>query len=550
MSDIPFNEKYYMKGGLAYTEDHVVIKNLFFLANSEKELEPQLLKTYFERYGRVERLHLFPRKKQTTSMGNNIGRGTRAGYVVFANSCDAAKALWVLLHNGGGCRIIVGPSYTWYQPDAEKMPQGPDNVDPNKPPAAILKLNDHCLEHICKQLSLLDGIHFARTCFRFRSVYEGISPHLHESINFELLKAMSAWNLRDFFELSGRNIKVIEGTIPRKNCHHVCSFLSKNCINLQSLRIRNNSFILEVPNIFKLFSNLNSLQVLELHKCDLNDEHLQALKHLKQLKTLDLSKNSKLTGLYMNCLPNSIESLILSLCFRLKPKSVNEMLTGLPLLKELHTDGVFLSPHSQDAFNVSCCTSLEILSISYAESFIARYEHIAMLPSLKKLIMRISYQEGKMSPKLITWLVEQKSKQLEHLEILNAYLFNNEILREIGKLTALQMLILPGQNVITDRGLEALFNLQELREIKINSTSGITNKGVLQLILVCPKLQVLHLKHCRLLTDQLLLDIILNLKDNGNHRPLPIKLYMIGTRITQSSLRNADVAAKNIIDVL
>lgn len=108
----------------------------------------------------------------------------------------------------------------------------------------------------------------------------------------------------------------------------------------------------------------------------------------------------------------------------------------------------------------------------------------------------------------------------------------------------MRTLNLPDDNVLTDRGLEALFTLQELIEITINC-KRITDNGVLRLILACPKLQVLHLEYCSQLTDKLIYEIISKLKNNSD-RPLPIKLFM--PRTTAYKLTN--VTDKDIIDVV
>ncbi|KAL7727190.1 hypothetical protein ACLKA6_004455 [Drosophila palustris] len=525
MLRFPSCEQYFWKGKLAYTEDDVLIKKLFFFVDTDKELEQQQFQKHFEKYGCIERLDLYPSES-----------GRQSGHVTFANPCDAAEALWRIRQDFSG-RINLLPSYSWHQPDAEQMPQRPENVDPNEP-AAIMKLNDYCLGHIFSLLSLRDRIHFARTCYRFRNIYEGMSPSLDKSITFELFEGMTAWELRDFFQLSGRYIKKIDGNVPW-NWKSVFSFLGKHCINLQSLMCGNgiapNFFKF---NVFKLFANLNSLQSLELSYCGLADEHLQALMHLKQLKKLDLSSNYCLTGLYFNCLPNSIESLALNGCSNLKPTFLNEMLRGLPLLKELHLSDYTLSPDTQ-------CKSLEILSFDYDNDRLAEYEHIARLPRLKKLILISSLRgENVISPKLISWLVEHKSKQLEHFEIDVIWCnVHDELLLEIGKLTALHTLILHDASAITNRGLGGLFTLQNLREIKINDNKYITDEDVLGLILACPKLQVLNLRCCFKLTDKLLRGITLTLQNNQYNRPLPIKLYM-------THKLSSDVAAKNIIDVI
>ncbi|KAM8714942.1 hypothetical protein ACLKA7_002054 [Drosophila subpalustris] len=527
-----------MKGELAYTEDHVLVRSLS-LVNIARKLKQQQLQKYFEEYGCVESLDLYTSEN-----------GTRTGCVAFADPCDAATALRDRFHLVSGCRITARSSYSWRQPDAVKMSHGPEN-------APIMLLNDHCLEYIFRQLNLPDRIHFARSCFRFRSIYEGMSPLLDKSINFKVFKSLTLWDLHDFFQLSGCNVKKIEGFMPRLHFIHVCSLLGMHCINLQSLKIRNNNYTDLKCNthIFKTVANLSSLQNLELDGCGLTDDHLHALKHLGQLKKLNLSNNGMMTGRYMNCLPNSIVSLTLSGCNRLKPKLVNEMLGRFLLLKELHIIDNGLGPRIQGLFNGNCFQSLEVLSISYDSNNFAEYEHVARLPSLRKLVLDTSFQRNEISPKLITWLVEHKSRQLEHFQLTNLLSLSNchvndEFFLEIGKLTALQTLIVKWRNAITDRGLEALFTLQDLREIHIKYNWKISENAVRRLILACHKLQVLHLEHCDQLTDKLLQDLILELRNDQFHRPLPIKLNMTGNKVSQFTLQSADVAAKNIINAI
>ncbi|KAL7740871.1 hypothetical protein ACLKA6_014036 [Drosophila palustris] len=265
-----------MKGGLAYTQDHVLVRSLL-LVNIAEKLEQQQLQKYFESYGCVERLDLYP-----------IENGGRTGCVVFANPCDAAIALRAMFHDVSGCRIRVRSSYSWQQPDAD---------EPDETPSAIMKLDDHCLEQIFSQLAVPDRVHFARTCSRFRNIYEEMSPSLDKS----------------------------------------------------SMIIKHNSFTNLKINIFQMFAHPNSLQNLALQRV--------------------------------------------------------------------------------------------------------------------------------ISPTIITWLAEHKSEQLEYFEISNAFsnYINDEILLEIGKLTALHTLNLQDGNTITDRGLNALFTLQELREINVTSGKQITD---------------------------------------------------------------------------
>ncbi|XP_034480145.1 uncharacterized protein LOC117785962 [Drosophila innubila] len=536
MSGLSPKKNYYIKQQLAYTEDHVLIKNLF-LSSISQGLEQQQLRDYFGGFGRVLRLHLF-------SSGRRIK--TKTGYVAFANPRHAAKVLQRKVHYVNEFRFCVQPSDSWHQPDVQKKSHNRGNISPNETPAEIMKLNDHCLEHILSHLSLPDRIHFARTCTRFRNIYEGMSPTLDKSIQFHVFEEMTAWDLRDFFQLSGRHVKQIEGIIPQRHCKRVCNFLGTHCINLQSLRILSNKLTSE--NTFQMFANLNSLKSLELRGCNLTNQNLQALRQLNQLKKLDLSNNERLTGAHMNCLPDSIESLTLNNC-RLKPELINRMLGRLILLKELHTNCIHVSAGIEQIVNEKCCESLEVLSITCSDFGLTEYKHIARLPSLKKLILNIFRDVNAIPPMLMQWLVEHKSMQLEHLEIRTPNCINAETLVDIGKLNALRTLYLPQNDVINDRALEALFTLHNLEEINMKYCMNMTENGVLRLILACPKLQVLHLEGCVRITDKLLNDIISKLQTNHYHRPLPIKINMSGTHDSQLTIPNGDVDAKNIINV-
>ncbi|KAL7738361.1 hypothetical protein ACLKA6_006681 [Drosophila palustris] len=536
MSGHSAKRNYYFKKQVAYTEDHVLVKSLF-LSSIAQGLEHQQLRNYFGGFGRIVRLHLFSNGKTPK----------KSGFVSFANGRSAAKVLQRKAHYINDFRILVQPSYSWHQPDSQKTSRKPGNVDPNETPAEIMKLNDHCLEHIFSHLSLPDRIHFARTCIRFRNIYVGMSPTLDKSIHFSVFQELTAWDLRDFFKLSGINVKQIEGAIPQRHCKRVCSFIGIHCINLQSLRIWSNK--LSPYNTSQMFENLNRLENLELRGCSLTNQNLKSLSDLGQLKKLDLSSNERLTGGLMNSLPKSIESLTLLHCGGLKPEYISGMLGGLPLLKELHTNCTYVFTAIEQLVNDKCCESLEVLSISCTDYGLTEYKHIARLPSLKKLILSVFRDQNTLPPMLMQWLVEHKSKQLEHLEIRTPNCINADILVDIGKLSALRMLYLPDNDVITDRALEAIYSLEDLQEIHMKYCMTVTDTGVLRLILACPKLRVLHLEECEQLTDRLLHDIILKLKKNPSNRPLPIKIYMSGTKHRQLTLLNAVENAKNIIDL-
>ncbi|TDG53500.1 hypothetical protein AWZ03_000315 [Drosophila navojoa] len=546
----PSQQNYYFRKSIAYTEDHIVVKKLF-LYNVAAELQQQEVLAYFGSFGRVLRLQLFTsqahRKQQPQP--HELCRKTKTGYVYFSNPRDAATALRKSLHMINGRRLSVQANDSWHQPDAYGgQPEEPAAAGAVGGASDILKLNDHCLEHIIRQLTLPDRIHFARSCTRFRSVYQQVSPALHRSISFDVFDAMTVWDMRDFFVLSGRHVQRIEGIIPPGRCQRLCEFFGLHCVNLRSMRVTASK--LTVRNMHKIFARLEQLEELQLRACALNNSSLLALKHLSQLKWLDLSDNHQLTGVNMNCLPASIEQLSLTSCNGLQSKYLPRICKALTRLRELNLKAVYtITTGFQLMVSGKCCPALEEITLSSGPA--NEYEHIAKLPALKKLIL-YSYEQGTvLRPELLTWLVEHKAQQLLHFEARGQNSINAEMLAQIGQLQALRTLCLPHNNAVGDRELES-FRLLQLEQINLKYWPNLSNAAVLRLVLACPKLRELHLEECPRLTEKLLHDIIfklrLQLRDKTNQRRLPIRMHVYGSKISEFSLQHADVAAKDIVD--
>lgn len=300
----------------------------------------------------------------------------------------------------------------------------------------------------------------------------------------------------------------------------------------------------------KMFAKLSHLQDLQLRACALNNTGLLGLKHLKKLKSLDLSDNRQLTGLNMNCLPASIESLTLTNCNGFKSQYLSKICRALPKLRELHMKSVYtITTGFQQVITCKCGRALEELTISSNPT--NEYEHIAKLPRLKKIVLYSVEQGVPLRIQLLPWLVEHKAKQLVHFETRGQNSINPEMLPHINGLSALHTLVMPHNNNIGEPQLEVL-KLQHLELINLKYWPQLTNTAVLRLLLNCPKLQVLHLEECPRLTEKLLHDIIfkvrLHVRLKKVQRRLPIQMHVYGSKINELSLQHADVAAKDIID--
>lgn len=447
-------------------------------------------------------------------------------------------------------RLSIVPSDSWHQPDAYDIPVAVDN----EPPAAIMKLNDHCLDNIFRMLPLSDRIHFARTCVRFREIYKQASPALDKSLKFEDFGDLTMWDVRDFFMLSGRHVKQIEGVIPQRHPKRLAEYLGNNCINLTTLKISVNKLPVNIMD--KMFTKLSNLQTLQLRGCGIRNEALLALKHLPMLKNLDLSNNEKLTGQNMHRLPVTIESLTLTSCTSVQVKLLNRALKSLKNLKELHIKGIYsIGPAFKQLVESQRFHTLEAMTVSTGFGFGMgnQYEYIAKLPCLKKVIVYSHQDDYTLRPELLTWLVEHKANQLEHFEGRGLNCLNATMLAQLSKIVALRTLIIPANDAVGPRELEAFCALQQLEEINLKYCSNITDHAVLLLILSCPKLRVVHVENCPQLTEKLISDIIfkirLQIRKKETERPLPIKLGLYGCKIGEPFLDNVKQTAMDIIDV-
>ncbi|XP_030556055.1 uncharacterized protein LOC115759293 [Drosophila novamexicana] len=511
---------------IAFTDDNVEVKKLF-LQRVPFKMHTETLQTYFSYFGKVLHVELIekPRKKKF-----------KFGYVLFESSRDAADVLLKEMHLINDRLIKLEPYHSWGQPAVE-------NIEPIPEESPIRRLNDDCLYRIYRYLSLTDQLNLARALKR--------CPPLYSSINLGTFKSISLWDMHDFFVLFGYKLNQIVGQIPRNRYRRLIEFVSTHCHNLRVLRITNSP--LTVCNTYKLVGHLHQLQELKLSNCDLVDDCLPSLTGLHKLKKLDLCYNDMLTGLLMDKLPSSIESLNLLYCIDVESMFLPRICSALPQLKELGIR-TLLTEHTnvfQELANGHCCDKLETITLQTEASFHLQFhlEYLAKLPGLKKLIM---YERPTLM--LLQWLVEHKSEQLIHLENNSRMSLDAQQMALVAQLNALRILALPNNIDIDDDVMGKLCNLQHLEVIHLQGCKKITDQAVLRLLLSCSKLHVLHLERCRLLSGQLIHCIIGELRElcrlQLNHRQLPVKLYFFGAKFNDFMLKHSDVrAASDMVDI-
>lgn len=451
-----------------------------------------------------------------------------------------------MVHYVNRKRLCVQPNFSWYQPDA----YGPRDTSNQDPPPEIMRLNDHCMGHIFRYLRLVDRIHFARICVRFRDVYDQMSSSLDKFVDFSEFEDMTLWDVRDFFMLSGKFVKRIEGVVPTRHRQRLFEYLGAHCINLESLNVKATKITSQ--NMRKMLSKLHQLIELQLDSCDLRNDALIPLKNLVKLKKLDVSNNANLTGdnMHLN-LPASIESLILAGCVAMEAKYLGKAFKTLPLLKELNIKGIScIAPCLMDMPEGRI---LETICITSGLGPFVGVNDFGEFPGLTKLIVHSPMDGRPIHLELIQSLVEFNSKELQYLEIRGKNCIRSPMLIQIAKIEALRTLVLSNCEKINDTDMEVLCSLKNLEELRLKTNYTISDNTLLRIIFACPKLQTLHLLDCPYITNKLINDMIfklrLHVRQQKFERKLPIKLHVYHTGISSEMQSVPDVAAKDIVDL-
>ncbi|KAH8291427.1 hypothetical protein KR054_011771, partial [Drosophila jambulina] len=536
-------QNYYFKDSVAYTEDHIPVQKIYIfglplqvcqsiccfgsinpLSSSlcaRWQLNYKNLQAHFGMYGRVLRLQLFRPKK----VPRRQRRVLQTGYVFYAQKTDAAKALHSRVHHLNGLKFHVRASDSWHQPEACEMPREPPVCPPSTgPPPPIMSLNDHCLEYVLAYLPLPDQVHFARTCPRFRAVYQMATARLHKSVNVTDFDKMTLWDMRDFFWLSGAHVENVYGIMANNHSQRLCDYLAESCRNVKSMNVL--SHIWSGHNMHKVFARKNLLETVELPMSNISDRSVLALRNVRKLKALNLS-NNPLIGDTIAKLPCTIESLTLDDCPYLEVKFLIKTLKTFHWLKELNIKG--LDPHGVQIYEIfvkdKCCMCLETLRITGYSHI--HYEFVAQIPNLKHLTVSV---KGGVREELFEQLAKHKAQQLECLWITGNVTITKEMLLNIVNLSELRVLTLPR---IPSAALVDAFgscNLLKLEEFILRDCYGCSDQAILKVFGACRRLKLIGLGYCTALNDELVMGIVSRVQqeiaNKDMHRKLPIELCL------------------------
>ncbi|EDW85866.2 uncharacterized protein Dwil_GK23294 [Drosophila willistoni] len=316
-----------------------------------------------------------------------------------------------------------------------------------------------------------------------------------------------------------------------------------NCVNLKSLVIWHSEII--QSNMSEMITNTSKLENLDLRHCNLSDDTLVDLKSKKNLKSLSLAVNEKLSGSSLMKLPASIQSLNLQSCYEILSNNSNteawKALSNLKVLNIKCIRNVY-----PDIYNH--LTSIESLTFSLYEN--VPYKTIAKLPNLKHI--EIAGVNTTILEKLLDQLVKYKSQQLEHLHICNGDGMNNQMLMKIVKLSELQKFFIFNAEALKYNILTKFTTLKKLEHFTLCHCQHVTNAAMMRLVLGCPKLRVLDLQLCFNVSEKLVLSVIHSVARlvmyKKNNREFPIHIY--GDFFTEESIRShRNLATSNIIQI-
>uniref|UniRef100_A0A1B0BI06 RRM domain-containing protein n=1 Tax=Glossina palpalis gambiensis TaxID=67801 RepID=A0A1B0BI06_9MUSC len=522
------NDNFIIIDDRAYTEDKILVYNVF-LYSIPISIGDDDLNEYFQRYGRIAVLRTRKPSEQDPRY-----KPTKIGFLNFTDAYAATNVLRKRTHFIKNEPVSVKACDSWHQPNTGQYCSETKmitNDDLTRPTALIFTLNDDCLENICKYLELSDKIQFARACKRFYNVFIMTSKIAYKTLLLDDMRSFTLWQVRQFLEMIGQFVETVKGQIRHKQWMRFAKFFNYYCKNVKSLILYDTVF--KARFLRKFLMGMMSLKVLELHCASLNNDCVDILKELPNLRVLRLSLNYDLNGSVLNELP-MIEELSLY-GSALQPIYLKEICIAMKALRILDVrrcDKLNTMAFRAIAYH---CRSLETLKIS---CYKPRFECIARLPKLKNLELVV--ETVAMGPELFIELVKHKSDQLESLTLKGEDCINSENVSLICKLKKLKILRCSESNALNNMWLRQLSELSTLEEVDVAGCERITNTGLVDLLRKCRKLKRLNIIRCKQLTEEFILDACNILRVPRRENSLLILAY--GSGIDQFAIDRNEIA--------
>uniref|UniRef100_W8CDM9 F-box/LRR-repeat protein 2 n=1 Tax=Ceratitis capitata TaxID=7213 RepID=W8CDM9_CERCA len=371
--------------------------------------------------------------------------------------------------------------------------------------AAMLSLNNDCLERIFSYLDLPEQIRFARINQRFREGFKEYAKRAHKVCDLYKISLMSIYDIREFFQLAGENIQKITRETEFRTQNSMFPWLGEFCTQLRELNLSN---------------------------CSLNDESIIWLQNLNNLEILAIANNREISGTYLSGLVHLTE-LNLCGCIHVQQEALIEMFKALTKLKRLDIRGCLAITSEFLPALTTFCRELEVLKMSCSRF---SYEFLALLPRLKELMLLDRIFSPTRKTRLLDALVAIKSNQLESLEMYQTDSLHDIHFTFISQIRSLKKLAIDFNAGLIDSVLNKFGNLKQLETLSITGCKNMSAQGLLNLLRNCPRLHSLNIQHCDNIETKFVLDVIPILHDESAEREKPFKLFVFETRIAQVQL--------------
>ncbi|XP_053951424.1 uncharacterized protein LOC128858890 [Anastrepha ludens] len=267
----------------------------------------------------------------------------------------------------------------------------------------------------------------------------------------------------------------------------------------------------------------------------LNDEDIKFLKHLPNLKTFDIFRNSEVTGKYISEFLR-VEQLSLHHCENLNEFYLADILSSLAL-KSLDIRGSslsLLSTHLMNEMWLSCVTLTKLKMDWLNGKTINILEIIHTLVDIEmRRYSRVFFEHQQLSQMEITrfFRILRERRGLKRLTLEADFLSRNrQYLELLTHLTHLSIIADQDDDIrITPDFYKSIGKLINLEYLYLANFSYCYD-GVIHIVGECRKVKVVRLKDCVGFSDFVAYDIVEVLKRKRVKHQLPLSLYLIDSR--------------------
>ncbi|XP_004517472.1 uncharacterized protein LOC101456602 [Ceratitis capitata] len=527
---------YIIRHDLAYTEDFVLVKNIY-VTGIPNHVIPDFLEEYFKKFGKIKSIKILNGKQWVC---------TKGAYIHYVDAEAACRVLRKSHHFLCGGVLEVDCCFSWKQPNADKacrppispakLPHLKDEIDKCQMKSmettnglSLLSLDDDCLEIICRGLKPKEQVRFARVCPRLENVFAQYCRRAYKILVLENIIDLTVWEARDFFRFAGEYIEELKGGFHHKFLEEILNYIVKYCPRLVKINLGDTA--LSQRCYTRFMRRLPQIRELSFNYGYYKDNSILSLQNLKHLESLAICRNEGLTGKFI-CRLGQITDLCLYDLNGLEPEHLVDICKSLKNLRSLDIRRCERIS-AQFYRNIeNYCQNLEVLKITCPKR---SYEHLALLPKLKQLDLVFAVQPQNDIP-IIGRLVTHKADQLEVLNIYTKNHLSKSHINLISQLTQLKELSVAYNQVVDDIALQKLCNLKKLEVLTIAGCSDATKDGVLALLEHCPKLREIRTQHCKQITCEFVteaIDILQARRLKGNQETL--KLFAHDTSLTKDS---------------